>query len=125
MIVHSSTNVDIDQLSKIFDVLGTPTDPTLIQLCSSKVLKYLRTWPKRQKTNFATLFPRCEPLGLDLLNSLLTFDPSERITANEGLSHAYFATYHVPDDEPNCPKIFDFSFESTNTIPEIKSISVY
>jgi mitogen-activated protein kinase 7 len=53
----------IDQLSKIFDVLGTPQDPTLTQLCSSRVLKYLRTWPKRQKANFATVFPRCEELG--------------------------------------------------------------
>ena len=113
--------LDIDQLSKIFEVLGTPQDPTLTQLCSARVLKYLRTWPKRQKANFAVLFPRCEPLGLDLLDKLLAFDPSSRITATQGLSHAYLATYHV-DDEPSCPKPFDFSFEATNTIPEIKSM---
>ncbi len=113
--------VDIDQLSKIFEVLGTPQDPTLTQLCSARVLKYLRTWPKRQKANFAVLFPRCEPAGLDLLDKLLAFDPNNRITATQGLSHPYLATYHVPDDEPLCPKVFDFSFETVNTIPEIKS----
>ncbi|KAJ3305960.1 Mitogen-activated protein kinase [Kappamyces sp. JEL0829] len=112
----------IDQLSKIFEVLGTPQDPTLTQLCSARVLKYLRTWPKRQKANFAVLFPRCEPLGLDLLDKLLAFDPVNRINASQGLAHPYLATYHVPDDEPSCPKLFDFSFESTNTIPEIKKL---
>lgn len=58
--------IDIDQLSKIFDVLGTPQDPTLTQLCSARVMKYLRTWPKRNKANLANIFPRAEPLGLDV-----------------------------------------------------------
>jgi mitogen-activated protein kinase 7 len=61
-------------------------------------------------------------LGLDLLEKLLVFDPKNRITAEEGLSHEYLSMYHIPDDEPTHSKPFDFSFEQTNTIPEIKSI---
>jgi mitogen-activated protein kinase 7 len=115
------TNKDIDQLSKIFEVLGTPQDPTLTQLCSPKVLKYLRSWPKKQKANFAVVFPRGDSVGIDLLEKLLAFDPNDRITAEECLSHPYVAAYHVADDEPSHDKQFDFSFETTNTIPEIKS----
>ncbi|KAJ3269667.1 Mitogen-activated protein kinase [Terramyces sp. JEL0728] len=112
----------IDQLSKIFEVLGTPQDPTLMQLCSSRVLKYLRTWPKYQKANFQKVFPSADAQALDLMNHFLVFDPTKRISASDALGHPYLAMYHVPDDEPNCPTTFDFSFEATNTIPEIKKL---
>jgi serine/threonine protein kinase len=60
-------------------------------------------------------------LGLDLLDKLLAFDPKNRIDASSGLAHPYLAMYHIPDDEPSHSKPFDFSFEATNTVPEIKS----
>ena len=116
--------LDIDQLSKIFEILGTPQDPTLTSLCSSRVYKYLRTWPRKTKVNFSEFFTKCDSTGLDLLDKLLAFDPKQRINANEGLRHPYLATYHVPDDEPNCPKPFDFSFESATAIPDIKGINI-
>lgn len=90
------------------------------------MLKYLRTWPKRTKQNFSLLFPRAEGGGgVDLLEKLLAFDPSRRISATEGLEHVYLAAYHVADDEPLCAKTFDFSFETTTTIPEIKGFFVF
>ncbi|KAI8913484.1 kinase-like domain-containing protein [Gorgonomyces haynaldii] len=114
----------IDQLSKIFDVLGTPQDPTLTALCSNRVLKYIRTWPLRQKANFAHVFPKADASGLDLIDKLLTFDPSKRINAEDALKHPYLSNYHVPDDEPSHPYKFDFGFEQANTIPEIKQLIV-
>jgi mitogen-activated protein kinase 7 len=111
----------IDQLSKIFDVCGTPQDPTLTQLCSARVLKYLRTWPVRPKATFSEVFPKADPPALDLLNGLLAFDPQNRLTGEKGLEHPYLSAYHIPDDEPAHPKLFDFKFEEATTIPEIKS----
>ncbi len=111
----------IDQLSKIFDVLGTPQDPMLTQLCSSRVLKYLKTWPKRQKVPMANVFPKADPQALDLIDKLLVFDPAHRLTAEEALGHQFLSSYHFADDEPAHPRLFDFAFETTNTIPEIKS----
>ena len=41
-------------------------------------------------------------LALNLLEKLLAFDPVERITVEEALSHEYLAAYHDADDEvPN------------------------
>lgn len=117
-------NVDIDQLSAIFQVLGTPLDPTLTVLCSSRVLKYLRTWPNHPKADFANIFPKADKAAIDLLDNLLAFDPKHRITAAQGLAHPYFAAYHIPEDEPTHPDLFDFAFEETNTIPELKGIII-
>nr|KAJ3419037.1 Mitogen-activated protein kinase [Polyrhizophydium stewartii] len=118
------TKANIDQLQKIFEVLGTPQDPTLTQLCSSRVLKYLRTWPKRNKMPLAQVFPRADAEGLDLIDKLLAFDAANRITAEQALAHPFLSVYHYVDDEPSHPKIFDFGFEEAKTIEDIKKLIV-
>ena len=40
--------------------------------------------------NLRSLFPYLTQNGLDLLNKFLTFDPKQRITAQEALEHSYF-----------------------------------
>jgi serine/threonine protein kinase len=52
---------------------------------------------------------------------LLSFDPIERLTAEDALNHPYLAPYHYPEDEPDHPRQFDFSFEVIKSIDEVKS----
>jgi len=44
---------------------------------------------------------------------MLTYDPADRITVAEALSHAYLKQLHFPDDEPTTEPVspFDFDFE--------------
>jgi mitogen-activated protein kinase 7 len=91
----------VDQLSKIFDILGTPQDPTLMQFCSSRVLKYIKSWSKKNKLDWKVLLPQADPQALDLLDKLLAFDPTKRLPASDALEHSYLAPYHYPDVEVN------------------------
>ncbi|KAF9577405.1 Mitogen-activated protein kinase [Lunasporangiospora selenospora] len=72
--------------------------------------------------HFQQLYPRASPLAIDLLERLLNFDPAARITVEEALAHEYLSAYHEEDDEPVHEKMFDFSFEVTDRIDEMKRL---
>lgn len=66
---------------------------------------YIRSLPIKPRVPFQTLFPRANPLALDLLSQLLNFDPAKRITCEQALNHPYLAVWHDPADEPVCPQV--------------------
>ncbi|GAB2226989.1 hypothetical protein Droror1_Dr00008788 [Drosera rotundifolia] len=46
--------------------------------------------------NFLRMYPGADPLTIDLLKKMLTFDPSKRITTKEALNHPYFLGLNEP-----------------------------
>ncbi|KAI8904311.1 kinase-like domain-containing protein [Gorgonomyces haynaldii] len=112
----------VDQLNKILGVLGTPDDSTLSRIGSERAQMYIRSLPKMRKVPWAHLYPNATPAALNLLEKLLTFDPAQRITVEEALSHEYLASYHDADDEPVHPNLFDFSFETVESVEEMKQM---
>eukprot|EP00359_Climacostomum_virens_P008053 CAMPEP_0204916048 /NCGR_PEP_ID=MMETSP1397-20131031/13957_1 /ASSEMBLY_ACC=CAM_ASM_000891 /TAXON_ID=49980 /ORGANISM="Climacostomum Climacostomum virens, Strain Stock W-24" /LENGTH=411 /DNA_ID=CAMNT_0052088393 /DNA_START=10 /DNA_END=1245 /DNA_ORIENTATION=- len=102
------------QCELIFNLIGTPTDQDLINIPNPRSRdKVLRFTPRVAKP-FELIFRDCNPLGVDLLKRLLSFDPVQRITVDDALRHPYLAELHFPEDEPTtCPVCrFDFEFES-------------
>lgn len=73
-----------------------------------------------QKISFQQLFPRANPDALDLLDKMLAFDPSQRISVEEALEHRYLAIWHDASDEPVCPTTFDFAFEAVDEVPDMR-----
>lgn len=73
-----------------------------------------------QKVSFAALFRNANPDALDLLDRMLAFDPSQRISVEEALEHRYLSIWHDASDEPTCPTQFDFQFEVVDDIPQMK-----
>ena len=69
--------------------------------------------PKREAKDFNQIFKGANPHAIDLLQRMLTYDPEERITVNDALSHPYLKQLHFPDDEPTTEQVsaFDFDFE--------------
>jgi cyclin-dependent kinase len=77
-----------DQLFKIFKTLGTPTKqewPGMVELPD-----YKDNFPKYSQKDLARLVPRLDPAGLDLLKSMLQYDPDNRVTADQAMKHPFF-----------------------------------
>ena len=72
------------------------------------------------KIPFARLFPNANPDALDLLDRMLAFDPSSRISVEEALEHRYLHIWHDATDEPSCPTPFDFHFEVVEDVHEMR-----
>ncbi|KAE9025958.1 Cyclin-dependent kinase 2 [Phytophthora rubi] len=79
---------EIDQLYRIFMTLGTPNEASWPGV--TKLRDYAPTFPKWKRKDRRELFPQLEESGLNLLESMLRYDPGERISAKEALRHPYF-----------------------------------
>ena len=79
---------DIDQLYKIFQILGTPNIHTWPEVVLLQY--YKKSFPQWNAKNLREVIPNMSGLALDLLTRLLIYDPNQRITAKQALSHPYF-----------------------------------
>jgi len=79
---------EIDQLFRIFRTLGTPDETMWPGV--SQLPDYKSMFPRWDARDLDEVVPSFGEEGRDLLLKLLTYDPSERITARKALSHPYF-----------------------------------
>jgi len=79
---------EIDQLFRIFRTLGTPNDKVWPGV--SKLPDYQPTFPQNPPQSLAKIFPMLEPAGIDLLEKMLQYEPSMRVSAKSALEHPYF-----------------------------------
>ncbi|VFQ84684.1 unnamed protein product [Cuscuta campestris] len=79
---------EIDELFKIFRVMGTPYEDTWPGVAS--LPDYKSSFPKWPPKDLATIVPNLDACGIDLLRKMLNLDPSKRITARNALEHGYF-----------------------------------
>jgi cell division cycle 2-like protein len=92
---------ELEQLERICALLGTPNEKIWPALPSVNQLNIaLPDFPYNQ---LRSEFPQLSDHGIDLLNSMLTYDPSKRITAAKALQHPYFFEAPLPDDSPLFP----------------------
>ncbi|OKL61451.1 hypothetical protein UA08_03479 [Talaromyces atroroseus] len=79
---------EIDEIFKIFRLLGTPDEHTWPGVSSFPDFK--PSFPKWKRSPYA-LVSGLEPAGLELLEMLLEYDPARRISAKQACAHPYFA----------------------------------
>jgi len=79
---------EIDQLFRVFRVLGTPTEETWKGV--TELPDYKPSFPKWKDNKLAQATKQIDADGLDLLQQMLIYDPSRRIIAKAILQHKYF-----------------------------------
>jgi len=104
----------IHQMNLIFATLGTPSDDDMKSISNEKALDYIKTLKKQKKVPFNKVFPKTNQLALDLLDKMLEFNPTKRVSVEEALKHPYLARLHHPASETVCKAPFDFEFEKVD-----------
>jgi len=81
-------NSIVDQLQRIFKVLGTPTEETWPKV--SQLPEYKRDFEMYRRIPLETILAKLDPLGIDLLGKLIEYQPEKRYSAEVALQHPYF-----------------------------------
>ncbi|XP_023234909.1 cyclin-dependent kinase 1-like [Centruroides sculpturatus] len=79
---------EIDQLFRIFRTLSTPTED--IWPGVSQMPDYKPIFPRWKQNILLTYVPQLDTSGIDLLQKMLVYNPTKRISAQAALTHSYF-----------------------------------
>lgn len=91
---------EIDELFKIFRIMGTPTNE--IWKGVEELPEYKSAFPKWRSANLAAMLPGLDEDGIDLLKQFLIYNPANRISARRAKKHAYFDDFD-PSHLPQAP----------------------
>ena len=89
---------ELDQVDRIFKLIGAPNDTTWPEFQSLPNSNLLR-WKNKAKPTLRKTFPvnsfsggqtYLDVNGFDLLRGLLALNPKDRLSAEEALNHKYF-----------------------------------
>ncbi|KAK6346512.1 Cyclin-dependent kinase catalytic subunit [Orbilia brochopaga] len=79
---------EIDEIFKIFRILGTPYEETWPGVTA--LPDYKTTFPSWDRTALSDHVKDLDAAGLDLLEEMLVYDPAMRISAKRACNHEYF-----------------------------------
>ncbi|CAM9721268.1 unnamed protein product [Chrysoparadoxa australica] len=104
----------VDQLTQIFEVLGSPAPEEVAHIRNSQARKFLDSMSGNVKQPHQMRFPDASEAAVSLLDGLLVFDPPQRLTVAEALEHHYFDPLRNSEGHPDPPVApgFEFDFES-------------
>lgn len=103
------------------DMLGTRPADELAYIRSDQALQFLAGLPHRDTVPWATMFPEASEKAIDLLDKMLQFHPSKRISVLDSLHHPYFDSVRTqyPETDPVLPVGaggLDFAFEGDESL---------
>lgn len=90
----------LNQLKLIINILGSQKEEDLEFIDNPKARKYIKSLPYSLGTPFSRLYPNAHPMAIDLLQKMLVFDPSKRISVTEALQHPYMSPLYDPNCNP-------------------------
>jgi len=93
---------DLEQIDKIFQVLGSPSERMWPGFSKFPVLKTF-SFVEQPYSTLKKNMPMLSDLGFQLLKSMFVYDPSKRISAEAALNHPYFMESPLPMDPALMP----------------------
>eukprot|EP00929_Paragymnodinium_shiwhaense_P008035 TRINITY_DN111960_c0_g1_i1.p1 TRINITY_DN111960_c0_g1~~TRINITY_DN111960_c0_g1_i1.p1 ORF type:complete len:460 (-),score=98.63 TRINITY_DN111960_c0_g1_i1:96-1475(-) len=109
-----------DQLSVIFDLLGTPTEETiaLFGKIGSQEQRYLQCFARKEGDGLRSRFPLASEDEQDMIASMLRFAAKARITVEEALEHRLFQQVREKTQEVVAEGRIHLDFEQADDLDE-------
>ncbi|CBZ29942.1 putative map kinase [Leishmania mexicana MHOM/GT/2001/U1103] len=110
----------VNQLDKIVDVIGTPSEEDINSVGSSAAQKYLKKKSHRPQADWRQRYPKASSEALDLLRRMLVFNPKRRITVLQAMRHPFLVQLHDDADDNISYTLFRFDENEQKTIVDVK-----
>jgi serine/threonine protein kinase len=107
---------DWDQISLILELTGTPSIEELRFITDKSSTAYLRSFERKPRKNLAEKYPYSSPSLVRLMEGMLQFDPSRRLSVKEALSNSYFDTIRDLDKEKDADFNLRHDFEENEDL---------
>ena len=110
----------IDQLTLIFNIIGSPKYSHINHITNHQAKKYLETQKGKKRVDFKTLFSSnmISKEAIQVVDSLLIFHPNDRLTCDETLLLPYFD--NMPNSKsmifPKTSSNFEFEYENNKKL---------
>merc|ERR1740117_2162789 len=108
-------------MNVIFDVIGTPTPADIEAFKREDSKQYINLFAQRVGVGIRSKFQWADPVSIDLLEKMLRFDASSRISDDDALAHPVFTDIREPAKEGDlapCKLVMDFDRELAETMPK-------
>jgi len=107
-----TANNDVDQLSVICNMLGTPSDALSARLDSESARRYLQSLAPRRGEGLQSRFAHyVDHNAVQLIERMLCFEPQERISVEDALAHSFFEDIRDQASETVAPAHLAVLFE--------------
>merc|ERR1712060_22907 len=112
------TRAKHDQLNMIFNLLGTPTEEDIDQLDRDDAKRYIACFAKRTGDGLSSKFPKVDRAFLNILDSMLRFDPTKRIQISDAIDNPIFNEVRDKSKETTADSLVTLEFEKEPDLGE-------
>mmetsp|Transcript_116182 Transcript_116182/g.369713 ORF Transcript_116182/g.369713 Transcript_116182/m.369713 type:complete len:384 (+) Transcript_116182:129-1280(+) len=107
-----------DQLSMINALIGTPSTEDIEATEGDDAKTYMKCFGKKTGSGVKARFGAMDSAGSDLLEKMLVFNPSKRITVAQALEHPLFGKVRDKKLETTAPSKVSLDFEQEEELDE-------
>ena len=94
----------LNQLDRVMEVTGRPNKEDIVALNSPVAQTMLESLPTTKTKKIRDIFPTASDEAIDMMQNLMRFNPTKRLSVEEALAHPFVSQFHNPEDEPTCNK---------------------